>query len=45
MIVVGVTGGAILFGFVGMLLAIPSISMLKVLISSTARQLKAYALI
>jgi predicted PurR-regulated permease PerM len=44
-IVIGATGGAILFGLVGVLLAIPTISMLKVFVSSTARQLKAYGLI
>jgi predicted PurR-regulated permease PerM len=44
-IVVGATGGAILFGLVGVLLAIPAICMLKVFVSSTARQLKAYGLV
>jgi predicted PurR-regulated permease PerM len=44
-IVLGVTGGAILFGFVGVLLAIPAISMFKVFVASTARQLKAYGLV
>ena len=44
-VVIGATGGAILFGFVGLLLAIPTISMFKVFVSSTARQLKAYGLI
>jgi len=43
--VIGVLGGAILFGPVGMLLAIPTIAVGKVFISSTARQLKAYGLI
>jgi predicted PurR-regulated permease PerM len=43
--VIGVLGGAILFGPVGMLLAIPAISICKVFVSSTARQLKAYGLI
>ncbi len=43
--VIGVLGGAILFGPVGMLLAIPTISVFKVFVSSTARQLKAYGLI
>jgi predicted PurR-regulated permease PerM len=43
--VIGVFGGAILFGAVGMLLAIPTIVVLKVFVSSTARQLKAYGLI
>jgi predicted PurR-regulated permease PerM len=44
-VVIGVFGGAILFGVVGMLLAIPTIVILKVLVSSTARQLKAYGLV
>jgi len=44
-VVIGVLGGAILFGLVGMLLAIPTITVVKVLVSSTARQLKAYGLI
>jgi predicted PurR-regulated permease PerM len=44
-VVIGVAGGAILFGLAGMLLAIPTITVFKVLVSSTARQLKAYGLI
>lgn len=44
-VVLGVSGGAILFGAVGMLLAIPTIVVLKVFVSSAARQLKAYGLI
>lgn len=44
-IVIGVFGGAILFGVVGVLLAIPTIVVLKVFVSSTSRQLKAYGLI
>lgn len=44
-VVVGVLGGAVLFGPVGMLLAIPTITVVKVLVSSTARQLKAYGLV
>jgi predicted PurR-regulated permease PerM len=44
-VVIGVLGGTILFGPVGMLLAIPTISVFKVFVSSTARQLKAYGLI
>jgi len=45
LVVIGVLGGAILFGPVGMLLATPTIAVGKVFISSTARQLKAYGLI
>jgi predicted PurR-regulated permease PerM len=44
-VVIGVMGGAILFGLVGVLLAIPTISVFKVFVSSTARQLKSYGLI
>jgi predicted PurR-regulated permease PerM len=43
-VVIGVIGGAILFGTVGMLLAIPTMTVFKALVSSTARQLKAYGL-
>jgi len=44
-IVIGVLGGAILFGPAGMLLAIPTITIVKVLVASTARHLTAYGLI
>ncbi len=44
-VVIGVLGGAILFGPVGMLFAIPTITVFKVFVSSTARQLKAYGII
>ena len=44
-VVIGVVGGAILFGTVGMLLAIPTMTVFKVLVSSSARQLKVYGLI
>jgi predicted PurR-regulated permease PerM len=44
-VAIGVIGGAILFGMVGMLLAIPAMTVFKALVSSTARQLKAYRLI
>jgi predicted PurR-regulated permease PerM len=44
MVVIGVVGGGILFGFSGVLLAIPAITVFKVLVSSTVRQLKAYGL-
>jgi predicted PurR-regulated permease PerM len=44
-VVIGAMGGAILFGLAGVLLAIPTISVFKVFVSSTARQLKAYGLI
>jgi predicted PurR-regulated permease PerM len=44
-VVIGVVGGAILFGTVGMLLAIPAMTVFKALACTTARQLKAYGLI
>ncbi len=44
-VVIGVLGGGILFDVAGVLLAIPTLTVLKVFISSTARQLKAYGLI
>lgn len=44
-VVIGVVGGGILFDLAGVLLAIPMITIFKVFVSSTARQLKAYGLI
>jgi predicted PurR-regulated permease PerM len=44
-VVIGVVGGAILFGPAGMLLAIPTITVAKVLVASSARHLRAYGLI
>ena len=44
-VVIGVVGGGILFDIAGVLLAIPAITVFKVFVSSTARQLKAYGLI
>jgi predicted PurR-regulated permease PerM len=44
-IVIGVMGGAILFGPAGLLLAIPTITVAKVLVASSARHLIAYGLI
>jgi predicted PurR-regulated permease PerM len=44
-IVIGIVGGAILFGPAGMLLAIPTITVAKVLVSSSVRHLTAYGLI
>jgi predicted PurR-regulated permease PerM len=43
-VVIGVIGGAILFGPLGMLLAIPTITVATAFISSTARHLRAYGL-
>ena len=44
-VVIGVIGGATLFGAAGMLLAIPTITVVSVLVASSARHLKAYGLI
>ena len=44
-VVIGVVGAGILFDLAGVLLAIPTITVVKVFVSSTARQLKAYGLI
>lgn len=44
-VVIGVVGGAILFGPLGMLLVIPTLTVVRVLISSTARHLRAYGLV
>jgi predicted PurR-regulated permease PerM len=44
-VVIGVVGGGVLFGFAGLLLAVPAITVFKVFVSSTARQFKAYGLI
>ena len=44
-VVIGILAGGILFDFAGVLLAIPVITVFKVFVSSTVRQLKAYGLI
>jgi predicted PurR-regulated permease PerM len=44
-IVLGVVGGATLFGPAGMVLAIPAITVVKVLVASSAKQLTAYGLV
>jgi predicted PurR-regulated permease PerM len=44
-VVIGVIGGATLFGPAGMFLAIPTITVVKVLVASGARNLKAYGLV
>jgi predicted PurR-regulated permease PerM len=44
-VVTGVVGGAMLFGPAGMFLAIPTITIVKVLVASSARHLKAYGLV
>ena len=44
-IVIGVLGGGMLFNLVGVLLAVPVITIVRAFVSSTARQLKAYGLV
>jgi predicted PurR-regulated permease PerM len=44
-VLIGVFGGGILFGLVGLLLALPTITISKALVSSASSQLKAYGLI
>jgi predicted PurR-regulated permease PerM len=44
-ILIGVLAGGLLFGLVGLLLALPTITIVKTLVTSTAHQLKAYRLI
>jgi predicted PurR-regulated permease PerM len=44
-VVVSVVGGATLFGPAGMFLAIPTITVVRVLVASSARHLKAYGLV
>ena len=44
-VVIGIVGGGILFDLAGVLLALPTITIFKVSISSAARQLKAYGLV
>lgn len=44
-VILGVTGGSIIFGFLGMLFAVPFIVILKVILTTTYRQLKAYYII
>jgi predicted PurR-regulated permease PerM len=43
-VVIGVLGSGILFGLPGVLLAIPTITIVKAFVSSASRQLKAYGL-
>jgi predicted PurR-regulated permease PerM len=44
-VILGVTGGAVIFGFAGMLFAIPAIMVIKVVISTLFRQFRAYYII
>lgn len=44
-VILGVTGGSVIFGFTGMLFAVPTIVVLKEIISTIYKQLKAYYII
>lgn len=44
-VIIGVMGGSVIFGFAGMLLAIPSIVIFKVVIETLFKELKAYRII
>ena len=44
-VIVGVSGGSIMFGFTGMLFAIPTIVVLNVVLATIFKQLKAYYII
>lgn len=44
-VIIGVSGGSIMFGFTGMLFAIPTIVVLNVIIATVYKQLKAYYII
>lgn len=44
-VIIGVSGGSIMFGFTGMLFAIPTIVILNVVIATVFKQLKAYYII
>jgi predicted PurR-regulated permease PerM len=44
-VVIGVLGGGILFGLPGLLLAVPTITIVKAFVSSASSQLKAYGLV
>ena len=44
-VLIGVLGGGILFGIVGLVLALPTLTISKALVSSTVRQFKAYGLV
>ncbi len=44
-VVIGVLGGGIVFGLPGLLLAVPTITILKAFVSSASNQLKAYGVV
>ncbi len=45
LVILGVLGGSLIFGFAGMLLAIPTIVVIKVILETLVRELKAYRII
>ena len=44
-VLISVLGGGIMFGVVGLLLALPTVTIVNALFASASRQLKAYGLI
>ena len=44
-VILGVMGGAVIFGFAGMLFAVPAIMVVKVIVSTLFRQFRAYYII
>ena len=44
-VIIGFVSGTLMFGFVGAILAIPTVTIFTVFVSSTARHLKAYGLV
>ena len=44
-VIIGVMGGAVIFGFAGMLFAVPAIMVVKVVITTLFRQFRAYSII
>jgi predicted PurR-regulated permease PerM len=44
-VILGVMGGAVIFGFAGMLFAVPAIMVVKVIISTLFRQFRAYYIV
>jgi predicted PurR-regulated permease PerM len=43
-VIIGFVGGTLMFGVVGAILAVPTLTVFTVFVSSTARHLKAYGL-
>jgi predicted PurR-regulated permease PerM len=44
-VLIGVLGGGILFGVVGLVFALPTLTIGNALVTSTVRQLRAYGLV